>query len=47
MVFFYLNYKLTSFKTMENIKAIIRKHINKTGASELLMPNLLSEEIHE
>ncbi len=39
-------YMPLGFKTMENIKAIIRKHINKTGASELLMPNLLSEEIY-
>lgn len=33
-------------KVMENIKEIVRKHMNGAGASELLMPNLLPEEIY-
>lgn len=33
-------------KTLEKIKKVIRKHMNGAGASELLMPCLLPEEIY-
>ncbi len=39
-------YMPLGFKTLEKIKEIIRKHMNKTGASELLMPSLLPEEVY-
>lgn len=39
-------YMPLGFKTLENIKSIIRKHMNMAGASELLMPSLLPEEVY-
>lgn len=39
-------YMPLGLKVIENIKEIVRKHMNRAGASELLMPNLLPEEIY-
>lgn len=39
-------YMPLGLKTLEKIKTIIRKHMNKTGAMELLMPSLLPEEVY-
>lgn len=39
-------YMPLGLKTLEKIKTIIRKHMNHQGASELLMPSLLPEEVY-
>ncbi len=39
-------YMPLGLKTLEKIKTVIRKHMNEAGASELLMPCLLPEEIY-
>lgn len=39
-------YMPLGFRTLEKIKHIIRKEMNLAGASELLMPSLLPEEVY-
>ncbi|MCI9233497.1 MAG: proline--tRNA ligase [Bacilli bacterium] len=39
-------YMPLGLKTLEKIKTVIRRHMNEAGASELLMPCLLPEEIY-
>ena len=39
-------YMPLGLQTLEKIKKVIRKHMNGSGASELLMPSLLPEEIY-
>lgn len=39
-------YMPLGFQTLEKIKNIVRKHMNQAGASELLMPCLLPEEVY-
>ncbi len=41
----YMNMPL-GFKVLNNIEKIIREEMNKAGACELIMPNLLPEEIY-
>ncbi len=39
-------YMPLGLKVLNNIENIIRKEMNKTGAQELLMPNLMPEEVY-
>lgn len=39
-------YMPLGLKVLRNIESIIREEMNKAGASELLMPNLLPEEVY-
>ena len=39
-------YMPLGLKVLKNIEGIIREEINNTGASELLMPNLLPEDVY-
>ena len=39
-------YMPLGLKVLRNIEKIIREEMNKAGASELLMPNLLPEEVY-
>lgn len=39
-------YMPLGFQTLEKIKHIIRKHMNESGALELLMPSLLPEDVY-
>ncbi|MFA7689426.1 MAG: proline--tRNA ligase, partial [Bacilli bacterium] len=39
-------YMPMGLKVLKNIENIIRDEMNKTGAQEVLMPSLISEEIY-